>query len=145
MTGKAGLPNLTMPGAIDADALAGSDAPDTYTAKTKFVGADTVATMQFSLLCGDLPAGSEVAFQFTEPNTGGSGFVNPIVLPWTKLPPPAGGKNGDMVPQFTAGLTTRVNANYDSEVIYQYRSNGYPALPGMSITMQAVFVASGES
>ncbi|MCY0094905.1 hypothetical protein [Hoeflea ulvae] len=116
--------------------------PD-FSTMTNYTNAGPVTKVHFTLLCTNLPAGSEVAFSCAAPNDGGAGF-DPIALPWTKVPPPAGGKDGDTVASFSAGMQTQVIANYTSGFYYQYRSNGYKTPPGFNITMQALVVSNGK-
>ena len=112
--------------------------PD-FSTLTNYSNGTTVAKVQFSLLCTNIPAGAQVAFSCPAPNNGGTGF-DPIALPYTVVP----GTPGQTVASFSAGLTTQVIANYKSGFYYQYKSNGYPTPPGFNITMQAIVLSSGN-
>lgn len=116
----------------------GADAP-TFSGTVKFSGGPEAATMQFNLVCTNIPAGSQVAFNAAVPPG-----VEPIALPWTTVPLPVGGNPGVPVPNFTAGVTTQVNANFQTEFSYEYRSNGYPTPPGFKLTMQALILESDQ-
>jgi hypothetical protein len=114
-----------------------------FSTLTNYSSGPAVARVHFLLNCTNIPAGSQVAFSCPAPNNGGTGF-DAIVLPWTQVPIPDGGKAGDTVPSFSAGLPTQVIANYKSGFYYQYQSNGYPTPPGFNITMQALVISTGN-
>jgi len=117
-----------------------------FSTLTNYHNDGPVAKVHFTLLCTNIPAGSEVAFSCPAPNVppgGGTGF-DPIQLPWTKIPAPTGGNEGDTIPSFSVGMQTQVIAGYQSGFYYQYRSNGYPTPPGFNITMQATVISNGQ-
>jgi hypothetical protein len=97
------------------------------------------STMHFTLNCKNMPAGSQVSFQFTTPTRDQA-----ITLPPTTIPIPQGGKAGDLVPSINIGVTAKVPANYQSQVYYQWYSNGFTKGAGWMLTIEASVVSNGK-
>lgn len=110
-----------------------------FSTATTWTNRGPEGTVNFRIVCKNLPAGSAVAFS-APVATGG----DPISLPKVVVPIPVGGKAGDIVPSFDAGLTVKVPAGYTSPIYYQWFSNGFPKSQGFNLTIQALVISTGS-
>ena len=111
----------------------------TMSVPTNYQNIGPEATIYLQLNCSNLPAGSAVGYSANLPANGTA-----VNLPATVVPPPPGGKNGDINPNWTVGMKFKFPANYSSPFSYQWYGNGYSKNSGFNITVMGLVVSNGN-
>ena len=112
-----------------------------FSTATSWTNKGPEGTVSFRIVCENVPAGSEVAFDAPVTTGSGDGYL-PITQARVKVPVPTGGKPGDIVKNWDCGMTTKVPQGYTSPFYYQWYSNGFPKSKGFKLTIQAVTITN---
>lgn len=107
-----------------------SDPSEAIRGKVEYVQGAEGGEMAFMVMVYNGATGADIEFHATTPNPGGSD----IRLPRTRI-------NRS---NFTAGMVTRVNAGYKTEIEYAYHPNGTVVPSDLQIGLYVVFVVESD-
>lgn len=98
----------------------------TFTTTTPYEQGDEAATVHFAIVCENAPIGAEVSF-----SAGNQPGGQPIYLPPTPV---------NTSPTFFAGMITKVNAGFVTNIAYSYNAKGHQPPDNLKISIQATVV-----